>query len=100
MTLQAIFDALGNFLAWPNRVATGVNNAWCDGFLINGSPWHCLCCLKLRDKLTGQDTSYLKDCNELNLGVLGWRTVANQRGEKYVWPATKHVYPSAEMLRR
>jgi hypothetical protein len=96
----AFFDRLGNWLAWPNRKATGVNNAWCDGLLINGSPWHCLCCQKLRGKLTGAERSYLKECNERNLGVLGFQVVVNQWGERYVWPAEKHVYPSAELLGR
>jgi len=71
-------------------------NAWCDGFLINGSPWHCLCCTRLRKLLSGKSRKFLKQCNTRNLGVLNWELIINNRRELYVWPCTKHVYPDVD----
>lgn len=72
--------------------------AYCDGALINGSPWHCYCCIRLRQKMLVKTKSYLKECNPYNLGVLEFLVVSNYRGEKYAWPSTKHVYPLPEMV--
>lgn len=83
-------------------------DAWCDGLLINGKPWHCIVCTRFRNRVSGyRHKQYLKECNPYNLGVCSWEVNLCNRGQSYrgkhthvrwVLPAIKHVYPLPEMI--
>ncbi len=92
------FDFVNWLISRPPSWAHRRNmDAWCDGALINGSPWHCLCCTRLTNRLRGiKRKTFMRECNTRNLGHCSFEMVINKHHVVYAWPQVKWVYPDVD----
>jgi len=85
---------------WKNRRHFKDTPAFCDGWLINGTPWLCFCCTRLRRRLEGRPW---KDTSKpwipgMPMALDFFVIYSDQLRKKWVWPVVKWVYPTRDLV--